>query len=164
MAKYSCFWNNCLPNHKTQEKNFDWKVWPSALVPAQKSLSSWLNIGAFNFPSKQAFPKHVSVHQRGAGEPSGLALLPCHSLHPWLLSADQHVAPPMWRRYSPPSSSSALVVWWSQTSLSSLLNLAASLKDLPKICTRYAPDMPQICPRYAHDMPMICPRYALDMP
>ena len=32
-------------HRKTQENNFEWKVQPSTLVPAQKSFESWLNIG-----------------------------------------------------------------------------------------------------------------------
>ena len=32
-------------HRKSQENNFEWKVQPSTLVPAQKSFGSWLNIG-----------------------------------------------------------------------------------------------------------------------
>ena len=169
MAKYTCFRNNCFPNHIESHRIFFiyWIVWLSARVPAQKSLASLLYIGgwAYNFPSKRAFPKHVSVHQQGAGEPCGLALLPCHSLHPWLLSADQHVAPPCVAEVQ----SSLLFLLLGGMMVADLFVQFGSLteryaQDMLKICPRYAHDMPMICPRYAQDMHKICPRYAHDMP
>ena len=154
MAKYSCFWNNCLPNHieKHRKKTLIEKFDPLHSSQPKNLCHPGLIKGLTISPQIRHFRNMLVCTNR---ELESLVDLPSFhvTLYTLDLSADQHVAPPcgggtVLPPLPPP--------WWYDGRRP--LCLPYSIwQPHRNIYPRYAPDMHQICPRYAQDMPMLCP-------